>query len=114
MVHFVAIASIHENQYQYLDPQMYTQILAALQHTIRMIVLHHCFNIPDHHQPGNQEHERQEHEERSAKFFSIRNSCMVIGTQSPMDTILRWLRYGLGINKMTRGNEAFEWSEDME
>jgi len=113
MVHFLAIASIHETQYQYLDPKVYTQILAAFQHTIRMIVLHHCFNIPDHHQPGNQEHERQEHEERSAKFFSIRNSCMVIGTQSPMDTILRWLRYGLGINKMTRGNEAFEWSEDM-
>jgi hypothetical protein len=78
-----------------------------------MIVLHHCFAIPENHQPGNQEHERQEHEERSTKFFSIRNCCLVIGTHSPMDTILRWLRYGLGISKMTRGNEAFEWSEDM-
>ena len=113
MVHFLAIASIKENQYQYLEPKDYTQILAAFPHTIRMIVLHHCFAIPENHQPGNQEHERQEHEERSTKFFSIRNSCLVIGTQSPMDTILCWLRYGLGINKMTRGNEAFEWSEDM-
>jgi len=101
MVHFLAIASINKNQYQYLEPKDYTQILAAFQHTIHMIVLHHRIAIPENHQPGNQEHERQEHEERSTKFFSIRNCCLVIGTQSPMDTILHWLRYGLGISKMT-------------
>jgi len=64
MVHFLAIESIKENQYQYLEPKDYTQILAAFQHTIHMIVLHHCFDISENHQPGNQERERQELEVR--------------------------------------------------
>jgi hypothetical protein len=113
LVHFFSLLAIRPQSYELQDATAYTPILAAFQHTIRMIVLGSVF-VPseDTQLPISQKQELAK--KREHQFMELRKATLVLGCNTAFNVIQRWLRYGIAISKKTQKDEEFDWLDNMQ
>ena len=113
LLHFLAILSSIQLSIITLNLIDLHQFWPAFKHVTYCIILHKIFHGSNAISSDDPEEEYEFQDQQYSKFMEIRKSHLVMGTSSSMNAILRWLRYGLAINKTERGKEKYEWCDDM-
>ena len=106
LIHCMSILSIGSETKAFLPVGDYTRLLAGASKISRFISVYSVFVEP--YSDPNADISQQYKEYRR-----VHKQHLVNGSQSPMDIILRWLKYGLATHRDTQKEGDFIWLEDM-
>ncbi|EXK77042.1 hypothetical protein FOQG_18233 [Fusarium oxysporum f. sp. raphani 54005] len=104
---FCAALGIKPRPMGYIEPHLYTGLLAAIVWWARLFFLEAAFE--------NQPLDRDEvGVEAVLAFQEQHTSWMCMGTHTVMSTIIGWMAYGKGYRQKMGGQPSIRWSEDGE
>ncbi|VTO81898.1 unnamed protein product, partial [Fusarium graminearum] len=104
---FCAALGIKPRPMGYIEPHLYTGLLAAIVWWARLFFLEAAFE--------NQPLDRDEvGVEAVLAFQEQHTSWMCMGTHTVMSTIIGWMAYGKGYRQKMGGQPSIRWSEDEE
>jgi hypothetical protein len=104
---FCAALGIKPRPMGYMEPHLYTGLLAAIVWWARLFFLEAVFE--------NQPLDRDEvGVEAVLAFEEQHTSWMCMGTHTVMSTIIGWMAYGKGYRQKMGGQPSIRWSEDGE
>ncbi|KAI3578614.1 hypothetical protein IWW34DRAFT_737753 [Fusarium oxysporum f. sp. albedinis] len=104
---FCAALGINRHPLGYLEPHLYTGMLAGILWWARLFFLEAVFE----NQPVDQD---EVGIEAVLTFREEHTSWMCIGTHSVISTIIGWMAYGKGYRQKNGGQPSIRWSDDEE
>ena len=106
LIHCLSILSIGTETKAFLPVGQYTRLLAGASKISRFISVYWVFVEPYSDVNGDISQQYKE-------YRKLHRQHLVNGSQSPMDIILRWLKYGLATHRDAQKEGDFIWLENM-